>query len=43
MLTFEVSEDLVLKFEDILAFVLLFNLEGDIFLELLVVGFVDVT
>lgn len=36
------SEDLVLKLEDILALVLLLNLESHVFPELLVVSFVDV-
>ena len=36
------SEDLVLEFEDILAFILLFDLEGNALLKLLVKSLVDV-
>ena len=43
LLTFEVSQHLVLKLEDVLALVFLFDLESDTFTELFVISFVDIT
>ena len=42
MLTFKVCKDLVFEFEDVFAFILLFDLEGDALLKLLVESLVDI-
>ena len=43
LLTFEMLQDLVLKLENIFAFILLFHLESDVSADLAVEGLVNIT